>query len=128
MRRGNISNKPASIIAIDWKILARIKQKRLQNLRSIEVEFLDGAYGWLERNYEHRFCAVIVGTPKERRVIKKSMDMVVPLSVQFNEGCDVSVWMKRNPQVIKFYTNDVQLMCSISTAHSGWNQKVHYGL
>jgi len=118
MLRGEISNKPSPIIAIDYKILAKEEKGK--------IILKEGAIGWLERNWGFRFIVMIVECFDADKYEFLLSDYVAEVK-KFDIGFDLWLWLKQNPQIYKFFTNDTMLyrpMSSICFKHSGWNQRI----
>jgi hypothetical protein len=126
--RGELSNRAAPIIAIDGKILLEQKQKKFQVFRKVEMKLLDGAKGWLERTWQARICVVVIGKKAEQEAAKILLQDLVPEIEFFERIADLWAWLGRNPQIVRFYTNDSYLQRINSginvQRHSGWNQKI----
>jgi hypothetical protein len=128
MYRGELSNRAAPMILVDWRILLEEKKKAFQVLRTREYEYKDGAYGWIDRTLDVRICVAIIGKKsKVKGAVELLLERVAEVEV-FENASELWTWLFRNPQVVKFYTNDSSLRRmsydGLVSSHSGWNQKV----
>lgn len=140
MLRGELSSRPQPICAVDWRILVEprypegwfrkmIPQLLLQagfesRMRAL-LPMKKGARRWLERNFETRFCAIVVGSEE----ILPSIEMVLADHVAefefFDDPGELRTWLRQTPEVYRLYTNDPALLGIDDTTrpHSGWNEK-----
>jgi hypothetical protein len=143
MLRGDISNQPAPICAIDWRVLMQPKDEikdwlsLLNLLAPGKIGFTDrvekafplrkGAKEWLERCWETRFCVVIVGERGTMKVIvREVLNKYIADGAYFESLTELRRWLETTPEVYRCYTNDtgwLSVFDDTVRVHSGWNEK-----
>ena len=141
MRKGELTTRPQPVCAVDYRILVEPKygygwfthnlpqmlwaagmEDRIRRLLPIRK----GAKWWLERNWEHRFCAVTVAQPLLIPSIKLVLGDYVAEFEHFADPGELSVWLRQTPEVESFYTVDPALLGldeRIRPFH-GWGEKL----
>jgi len=128
MRRGQLSNEPAPVVALDWKILVDAKRRPLG--LGTKLTMREGARRWLEQHWQVRFCVIIAG---DEHLVVRVKEMVKDLAAEFEwfvTPADVRTWLRRSPQVMRLYTNDPALLGldSVVREHQGWHEVPSHGL
>lgn len=125
MRRGDLSNQPAPICAVDFKVLIESKygygwfksaipglllRGGFESTMKASLPWKQGALMWLERNWERRFMIISVAVPD----IVPAIDIValekVAETEHFSEPGDLRTWMLQTPEVYRLITNDPALL------------------
>ena len=124
MRRGNLTNEPAPIVAVDWRILVR-SSSFFSGFRT-KLEIIDGAREWIERNWDYRFCGVVIGERKLGRRIITVLEHLLAETKYVDNAADLRVWLKRNPEIVCMYTPDVTLttLDGVIRPFHGWHEVV----
>jgi hypothetical protein len=142
MLKGEISNRPAAICAVDYKILLDEKReyawfvkkipelllhKSFETLMKRALPIKSGARAWIENAVEeHRVVALSVGVPLLARAIDMILGDYVVETFHFDDPPEFRLWLRQTPQVYKVFTNDTRLLGidSVTTPHSGWSEKI----
>jgi hypothetical protein len=142
MLRGELSNRPAAICAVDYKILIDEKReyawfvkkipelllhKSFETLMKRALPIKKGARSWIDSAIEeHRVVAISVGVPLLARAIDMVLGDYVVETFHFDDQHEFRLWLRQTPQVYKVFTNDSRLLGldGITTAHSGWSEKL----
>jgi hypothetical protein len=141
MKRGELSNRPAAICGVDYRILIEERKeyswfvkkipelllhKSFETLMKRALPMKRGARGWIETALEqHRIVAISVGVP----LIARALDMVlgdyVVDTYHFDDRQEFRLWLRQTPQVYKVFTNDPELMGldGIAVPHANWGEK-----
>lgn len=122
MKRGELSNEPAPVLALEWEILVETSTRWL-GLRT-EVALREGAKEWLERNWRFRFVGVLVGEVAAETVIVSVLSEVLAEVRTFPDSTALRTWMARNPQVIRLFVKNRALLGlgDRTRLFSGWHE------
>jgi hypothetical protein len=128
MRRGELTNQPAPVVAVDWRILATVEPVWGGLKRKIMLN--EGAKGWIERNWYVRMCVVMIGNKRLRPKVREVVLGVVAEFEWFECFFELRLYLKRNPQIVTMFTSDFSLLSLDGTVRmfSGWNEVIHHGL
>lgn len=139
MRRGELSCQPQPVCGLDWRILIEPKypdawfakylpalplQAGFEKTARALLPLRSGAKGWLERNWETRFCVVAVGVPDLIGVLGMVLEDRVAEIEHFENPGALRTWLRQNPQVYRVLTADLALigLDGIALPFSGWAQ------
>ena len=141
MLRGEISNRAAAIIALDYRILLDVNRpytwflrkvpelimhKSFENTMNKALPWRPGAKLWLESYWEFRFAVFTVGVP----TIARAVDMIVGSHIietfHFEDRYEFNRWSRITRAIGKIYTNDPELLGldDLIQPHSGWTQEI----
>lgn len=140
MLRGELSNRPAGICGVDYRILLREKKpytwfvKYVPELllhRSFETRmknalpFKPGAKAWLESNWEKRLVIVTVGVPLLSRAVEMVVGDFIAEVYHFDNRNELRDWVRMTPQVYKILTEDQTLigLQDIVVLFNGWHER-----
>jgi hypothetical protein len=140
MLRGELSNQPAAICAIDYRILLDTKKPmvwfaktipnlinstRFENAMKKALPLKQGAALWLDRNWERRFAVISVGVSSLGRAIDMVLGDYLAEGYHFEDRNEFRRWILETKQLYKVYTNDPLLlgMDEIIQRHTGWYEK-----
>lgn len=142
MKKGELSNRPAAICAVDYKILLDEKReyawfvkkipelllhKSFETLMKRALPIKKGARFWIETAMEeHRVVAISVGVPLLARAIDMVLGDYVVETFHFDDQHEFRLWLRQTPQVYRVFTNDSRLLGldGITAPHSGWSEKL----
>jgi len=141
MVRGELSNRPAGICAVDFRVLLTMKHSYVWFMRYVPelllhksfeskmksaLKFKLGARSWLENNWERRIVVFSVGMP----VIGRAIDMIVgdyiAETYHFDDFNEMREWLRLSPQVYKVLTTDTNLLhldSDLIRLFSTWQEK-----
>lgn len=141
MLRGEISNRAAAIIALDYRILLEERRPYVWFLQKVPELLLHkgfesamhkalpwrgGARLWLESYWEYRFAVFTVEVP----VISRAIDMIVGSHIietfHFEDRYEFRRWSRITRAIGRIFTNDPLLlgMDDLIQPHSGWTQEI----
>lgn len=122
MLRGELSNSPAPIIAIDWRILIEAKPLSFGRIKYLLKE---GAMSWIERQLAYRMTAILVGEYSKENKIKRLLETIVSEVIVFKSAAEAVAWVRRSPEVLWIYTNDSDLLGlgDCFKTHGGWHER-----
>lgn len=141
MFRGDISNAPDHICAIDYAIFiddskytgAWYKHFFAKCMVSTDFEGLvkralpirPGAIEWIERNFERRIVVVSFGSPELERAVLIVLEDHVGEFRHFNTRDELRIWLKQTPQVYRLFTNNPLLLGAdeVTASFSFWNER-----
>lgn len=141
MIRGELSNKPAGICAVDFRILIALSKpyvwfakylpemlfhKSFERRMRNALPFKIGAKAWLETNYETRIVVFSVGVPLLGRAIDMVVGDYIAETEHFDTRDELRDWIRLTPQVYKVLTSDrkdVGVNDDIVTFFTGWHTK-----
>ena len=141
MLRGDLSNRPAAICGVDYRILIDEKKeyawfvkkipelllhKGFETLMKRALPMKRGARSWIETNLlEHRIVALSVGVPLLARALDMVLGDYVVETFHFDDPSEFRTWLRHTPQVYKVFTNDQRLlgMDGITVPHNNWGDK-----
>lgn len=121
MLKGDISNEPALLCMVDYKILTEKK---------IRLSLKKGAEDWIRKNWGIRFGVFIVHSPGklrfllERRVRSLVRDFI-PEVWFFDSKEEFRNWIQLNiDRVVRIYTNEQALLGieDFIRPHKGWSE------
>jgi len=140
MQRGELSNRPAAICGVDYRVLLDIRfpygwflvkvpelllSKHFEGMMREALPWRVGARGWLERNWERRFASVSVGVPLLAPAIDMILGDYIAEQYHFDTVQDFRQWVRITPQVYRVFTEDAALLGldNITSRLSGWTEK-----
>jgi hypothetical protein len=140
MLRGELSNRPAGICGVDYRILLReqkayawfvkfvpelLLHKSFETRMRNALPFKPGAKAWLETNWEKRLVAVSVGVPLLTRAIEMVLGDYLAEVHHFDDRYEYQAWIRRTPQVYKVFTEDPALigLRGITVPFNGWHER-----
>jgi hypothetical protein len=141
MLRGDISNRPAAIIAVDYRILLEERRgyawfvkmvpelllhKGFENTMKKALPWRPGAKLWLETYWEKRFAVFTVNVPIISRAIDMIVGDVLAETFHFHDRYEFRRWTQINRALGRVYTNDPLLLGldELVQPHSGWSEEV----
>jgi len=124
MRRGELTNAPAPVLAVDWRVL--VDARPAWGGLSRRYELRDGARGWLERNWKVRVCVLVDGGETQFKEVKKILRDLVAEFASIPIPQEFRIWMRRTPHIFRLYTNDRALLGLDDTVRlfPGWHEVV----
>jgi len=140
MLRGELSNRPAAICGVDYRILIETRKpyewfikkipelllhKSFENQMKKMLPLRKGAGEWLSANWEARFAAVVVGEPLLHRAIEMVLGDYLAEVYSFDDVHEFRFWMRSTPALHLVYTNDVLLLGldGYTRPHTGWSER-----
>lgn len=141
MKRGELSFQSAPVCAVDWRVLLQssvgegwlgklaiqaLAQSNMEAFMRRSLRFREGARGWLERVDRARILVFSVGLPEAAPAIDLVLADRVSETEHFGTRDDFRVWMKRNPQVYRAFTDDSDLVTLDGTVRrfGGWSERL----
>lgn len=141
MFRGDISNRPAAIIAVDYRILLEEKRgyswfikavpelllkKGFESKMKKALPWKPGAKLWLETYWEKRFAVFTVNVPIISRAIDMIVGDIIAETYHFHDRYEFRRWTQINQAIGRVYTNDPLLLGldGLTQTHSGWSEEV----
>lgn len=141
MLRGDISNRAAAIIAVDYRILIDeqrpylwlaqrvpdlLLSKGFEASMNRALPWRPGARLWVEAFPEYRIAAFTVGVPIISRAIEMILGSHIAEVYHFDNRHEFRNWSKITGAIGRIYTNDPQLLGldEIIQPHSGWSQEI----
>ncbi len=140
MLRGELSNRPAGICGVDYRILLEEKKayswfikympellthKSFETRMKNALPFKPGAKAWLESNWEKRLVGVTVGVPLLARAVDMLLGGYLSGVEHFDDRYEYRSWIQCTPQVYKVYTEDSALvgLYEVTTMFNGWHER-----
>ena len=140
MLRGELSNRPAAMCGVDYRILLREKRpytwfvkyvpelllhKSFETRMKNALPFKMGAKEWLEVNWEKRLVGVSIGVPLLARAIDMVLGDYIAEIYHFDDRHEYRAWLQRTPQVYKVFTADPTLigLYDITVQFHGWQER-----
>lgn len=141
MLRGEISNRPAAIYAVDYRILVEPKrpyawfvlnvpellfQKGFENTMKKAFPWKRGARLWLENHWDKRIAVFSVGEPMVARAIDMRVGDFIAETYHFEDAPEFRLWLNASKHLAKVYTKDVALigLDDIVELHTGWTEEI----
>ncbi len=141
MLRGEISNRPAAVIALDYRIILNqrksylwfvekvpelLLEKGFENAMKKALPWRPGARLWLELNEGHRLAVFTVGTPLISRAIEMLVGTHIAECYHFEDRYQFRHWTRVSKNLGKVFTNDPALigLDEIIQPHSGWTEEI----
>lgn len=141
MFRGDISNRPAAIIAVDYRILLDkresylwfvkrvpelLLQKGFENTMKKALPWRPGAKLWLDLYWEKRFAVFTVNVPLISRAVDMIVGDVIAETYHFENKFEFRRWTQINKALGRVYTNDPALLGldELIQPHSGWTEEI----
>lgn len=136
MLRGQLTNQPAPMVLVDWRVLVEVQRAgtffgmrlptKLTTKFPTKLVVKEGARGWIERNWEVRMVVALIGDNGFRKGVEDLLEPFIAEFIYFWSRDEVRMWLHRNPQVLCFYTEDTSLLGLEDTTRkfSGWHEVV----
>jgi len=141
MLRGELSNRPARICGVDYRILLDerrpyswfvkyvpelLTHKSFETRMKNALPFRPGAKMWLEANCESRIFGVTVGVPLLARAVDMIIGSHVAEVVHLGNAQEYRYWVRSTPQVYKVLTKDPALigLHDVTTLFTSWSERV----
>ena len=142
MLRGELSNKPLAICAVDYRVLLDQKKSYLWFIKNVPELLLHKSYEntmrkalpwkkhaelWLERQFERRIAVISVGVP----LVSRAIDMVVgdagvAETYHHESPAEFREWIRFTRQLYRVFTDDPVLLGldEIMTPFPGWEARL----
>jgi len=140
MLRGELSNQPAAICAIDYRIILDTKKPLEWFAKKVDTALFSKSFEsaikrflpwkkhaklWLERNWERRLVVFSVGVPMLERAIEMVVGDYIVECYHFRDKYEFRAWIYITKQLYKVYTNDPELLGldEIIQQHKNWLER-----